>query len=89
MGRYLLDRYSLLHIMWGMIANLFGIPLLEWIILHIIFEITENHPIGMFVINNGFGSLWPGGKPEADTLINSVGDTLCAIIGWYVVKIVR
>ena len=25
---------------------------------------------------------WPGGKPKSDTVINSMGDTFGAIMGW-------
>jgi len=35
----------------------------------------------MYFINTYF-KMWPGGKPKADTLINSVGDTVGIIAGW-------
>jgi hypothetical protein len=36
----------------------------------------------MQFINNNI-TFWPGGKPAADSVINSIGDILSSIIGWY------
>ena len=45
--------------------------------------------MGMNIINK-YITFWPGGKPRADTIINSFGDTIGAVIGWisayYLVK---
>jgi len=84
MGYRLFDQYSLLHFAVGIVAYFWKIPIHLLIILHVIFEYTENTTSGMFVINQYFKSIWPGGKPRADTLINRVGDTLSTILGWII-----
>lgn len=83
MGRYFTDQFSLLHFSVGVVAYFFGIPLILFIILHTIFEITENTKTGIHIINKYF-TFWPGGKPEADTLLNSFGDTIYSILGFIV-----
>jgi hypothetical protein len=50
-------------------------------VIHTIFEILENTQTGIYIINN-YITFWPGGKPKADTLINNLGDTVFAILGW-------
>jgi hypothetical protein len=35
----------------------------------------------MRFINTTF-SMWPGGKPHADSIRNSIGDTVFAVVGW-------
>lgn len=81
MGNLLLDQYTYLHFAVGIIAYFWNIPLLIFFILHTIFELLENTQIGMNVINKYF-IFWPGGKPKSDTIINIIGDTLGAIMGW-------
>ena len=54
--------------------------------IHIIFEILENTNYGIFIINKYF-TFWPGGKPKADAIKNSIGDTIGSIIGWYLSKL--
>jgi len=77
------DQYTLLHIASGISAYFWNISLKNWIILHTIFEITENTNIGMKIINK-YIKIWPGGKEKRDSLENSlIGDTTGAIIGWY------
>jgi len=80
MGNYFMDQYSLLHFASGIVAYFWNINLLTWIILHVIFEILENTTVGIKMINKI--KLWPGGKPEPDSLINSLGDNVFAILGW-------
>lgn len=53
-----------------------------------IFEIVENTNQGMFVINKYLGNIWPGGKPYADSVLNSVGDTFYALLGWIIAYLV-
>jgi hypothetical protein len=81
MGQYLFDQYTYLHFSVGVISYFFGINLVSWIIIHILFEIIENTNIGMKIINNNF-TFWPGGKPKADSFINIIGDNIGAILGW-------
>lgn len=81
MGIYLFDQYSLLHFAVGVIAYFWNISFNLTIILHIIFEIIENTNDGMNIINK-YLTIWPGGKPFADSKINSIGDTILTAIGW-------
>ena len=83
MGEKLLDRFSLLHFASGIIAYFFGIGWAQWFILHSLFELLENTQIGIELIN-GLFPFWPGGKRQPDSFINSVGDTLAAMVGWWV-----
>lgn len=81
MGNKLLDQYTYLHFASGIISYFWGIHLIDWIILHTIFEIIENSNIGIMIINK-YIKIWPGGKQYSDKFINSFGDTIGAILGW-------
>lgn len=81
MGKYFLDKYSILHFIWGMIAYLLGIPFVLWILIHMCFEILENMSGGRYFITN-YLTFWPGGKKRADTILNSVGDNVSGMLGW-------
>lgn len=81
MGNRLFDQYTYLHFAFGIVVYFWNISLVFWLILHTIFEIVENTPYGMAFINK-YVTWWPGGKPRPDAIINSVGDTIGAIIGW-------
>jgi len=81
MGNYLLDQFTYLHFAVGIIAYFWNISLLKWFILHSIFEFLENTPYGIKFINK-YITFWPGCKPKSDSIINTFGDTLGAIIGW-------
>jgi len=82
MGLNIFDQFTYLHFSTGIVAYFFGLPLLYWIVLHTIFEITENTSFGINMINNYF-KFWPGGKPYSDSFVNCVGDTLGTVIGWF------
>lgn len=82
MGKFFMDKYSLLHFATGISMYFWNVPLMYWILIHIIFEIVENSTIGMNIINKHFHGIWPGGKPSSDTFINSVGDIFFAVLGW-------
>ena len=81
MGRLFLDQYSFLHFCVGGVLYFWGMTLLQWVGLHTLFEIVENTPWGMYVINN-YLRMWPGGKPKPDTPLNVVGDTVAAAAGF-------
>ena len=81
MGYQYFDQYTYLHFATGIVVYFWNISLLNWVILHTIFEIFENTQMGMNIINQ-YIVFWPGGKPESDTSINSVGDTFGAVLGW-------
>jgi hypothetical protein len=85
MGKYLFDQYSIFHFMTGFIAYQIKIDLLHIIIISIIFEYIENTESGKYVINKYF-TFWPGGKPESDTFVNQVGDTIIDVVGWLIAK---
>ena len=85
MGRLFFDQYSLLHFSTGCIAYFFGINLLNWIIIHTIFEIIENSPKGVYFIDN-YLTFWPGGKKAPDNLKNSLSDLVFAIIGYLIAR---
>lgn len=80
MGTRLFDQYTYLHFCTGAIAYFWGFSFLSWFLIHTAFEIFENTKIGMNIINNF--SFWPGGKPQPDSLCNSIGDTIGAMLGW-------
>lgn len=81
MGKYFADQFSLLHFAVGIVVYFWGVPLIAWIGLHILFELIENSEWGMNIINNWF-FIWPGGKPYPDSALNITGDTLFAALGW-------
>lgn len=83
MGQYIIDQFTLLHFAVGIIAYFWAVPLWLTVILHVAFELVENTPIGMRFINDWF-TLWPGGKPYADSVTNSLADTAATAIGWLV-----
>ncbi len=70
-----------LHFAVGVIAYFWGFSLKNNIIINIIFEIVENSEYGIQIINQNF-KIWPGGKPKADSFMNSVTDIIFACIGW-------
>lgn len=82
MGQNILDKYSILHFATGSLWKIVGLGPLSLLIFHIIFEIVENHDIGRDFINNQL-TFWPGGKPEADSITNSISDIVIAMIGYY------
>jgi hypothetical protein len=83
MGQFLFDQYSLLHFAVGIIAYFFGIDSSLFFFLHALFEWAENTENGMFVINR-YIKVWPGGKPRADSILNRLGDTIAAMLGWFI-----
>ncbi len=81
MGYQYFDKYTYLHFAVGIVVYFWKISLLDWVILHTIFEILENTQMGLNIINQ-YIVYWPGGKEKPDTIINSVGDTFGAVLGW-------
>ena len=88
MGEYFTDKYTLLHFAVGIVAYFWGITLEHFIILHSSFELFENSPIGIEIINTHFKDIWPGGKSGSDSIYNSIGDTVFASLGWYLASII-
>jgi len=85
MGLQFFDQFSVLHLAVGIVVYFWGMSLKTWFVLHTIFEILENTPQGMKFITDNF-KLWPGGKSHPDSLLNVVGDTVFAILGWIIAK---
>ncbi len=81
MGTQFADQYTLLHFAVGITAYFWNISLPLFLVIHTAFELIENTSQGMNIINRYF-TLWPGGKPNPDTLINQIGDTTGALLGW-------
>ena len=81
MGKQFIDNYTYLHFAVGIVAYFWNISLLNWFILHSIFEYLENTKIGMNFINKNI-TFWPGGKLYPVSIINNIGDTCGAMIGW-------
>jgi len=80
MGLYPIDQYTLLHFAVGIVIYFFGMSLRTWVILHTVFEILENTHPGILTLRRLY--FWPGGKSEADTIINSAVDTIASMLGW-------
>ena len=87
MGTYFMDQYSLLHFAVGIVMYFWGLSLRHAFVLHTIFELSENTELGMRFINSNF-SMWPGGKPKADSNLNILGDTVFALIGFWLARYV-
>ncbi len=82
MGTKLTDAYSLLHFAVGVIARHWAVSFWAFFVLHTVFELAENTGAGMQFINT-YISIWPGGKPHADSILNMIGDTLYGVLGWF------
>ena len=83
MGDKIIDKWTLVHFIVGMIANILKLPISLFIILHIIFEIWENTKDRMCVINNTLYRVFPlGFKTEPDSIINRISDILAGTAGW-------
>ena len=83
MGFKAFDQYSLLHFSMGVVAYFWSISLFVLIVIHIVFEYVENTQWGMNIINTYF-TMWPGGKPYPDNLLNQASDVVFSVIGWLV-----
>jgi len=84
MGQYFLDQYSLLHFAVGIIFYFFGFSFINTLLIHTLFEVSENTQQGIDIINTYFKNIWPGGKEYSDSLINSIGDTFFTMLGWII-----
>jgi hypothetical protein len=80
MGIHFTDKYSLLHFSSGIICYYWSISLIGWFIIHMLYEIIENQPYIVKIIDTI--PIWPGGKKFSDKPINMVGDQFYAVLGW-------
>ena len=76
------DQYSLLHFATGIIAYFWGVGAISWAIIHSIFEFLENTKYSIQFVNK-YIPIWPGGKQQTDSVQNMIGDTISAIVGWF------
>jgi len=81
MGKQLFDKYTYLHFAVGIVTYFWNISFTWMIIIHTLFEILENTPTGIYMIDK-YITFWPGGKLYADSFINNIGDTIGAAVGW-------
>lgn len=88
MGQLWIDEYSFLHLATGVIFRYFEIRLGVSVGLHVVFEIVENSPTGVRFINEYLKGWWPGGKPKADSVLNSVSDTVFFALGWVLADLI-
>jgi hypothetical protein len=86
MGKSFSDQYSLLHFAVGIIAYFWNLSFVIWFILHMIYELIENTKPAMYIINQF--TFWPGGKEEADSILNSFGDQYYAMLGWIIAYVI-
>lgn len=86
MGYYFIDQFSLLHFSVGVIMYFWNFSFLFSLLIHIVFEIIENTPLGIALIQKYFIRTgyfdWPGGKSNPDSFTNIVGDNFFFILGW-------
>ena len=68
------DPYSLVHAAVGAIFGLLGLRLAWVLAIAIGWELAEH------VLKNLVPAVFP--HPTQDTLANSIGDVLCALLGW-------
>ena len=87
MGRAFIDKFSLLHFATGIVAQFWGSALWQFVLGHVAFELLENTPTGMAVIN--MLPFWPGGKDKADTWLNIAGDNFFAVLGFLLASFVN
>ena len=77
------DQFTYLHFASGIISYFWGISFVLWLIVHSIYEYLETTQFGIYIINNYFGKIWPGGgKHKNEGFNNAIGDTIGAIFGW-------
>ena len=74
----IVDAYSIVHAGSGVIARVLKLSISQTIVLHTIFEVLENQYLKFQPWSMKY---FP--DPVPDTLLNSIGDTVSAILGWY------
>ena len=81
MGQQAIDEFSYLHLATGIIFRFFELGIFSSLVIHTAFEILENTMKGVRFINT-YLTMWPGGKTEPDSVMNSVFDTVFFAAGW-------
>ena len=77
MGEAFLNRWSLAHAGWGFIfGSTARLTPLQWLAVHTAYEVWEN---------SGYGSVVKSIlKHEKDTWANFLGDTVAAMVGYWI-----
>ena len=88
MGDIIVDKYSFLHFIIGILFYAINIDFSSTFLLHTLFELFENSAKGITFIDTYF-PFWPGGKRKADTMINTISDTILNMFGWGFGKILK
>jgi len=81
MGLYFFDQYSLLHFCVGVVVYFLGIDFWTWFFIHLLFEIIENTPNGIYFIQT-YLHWWPGKKLFPDSNLNKISDQFFGVSGW-------
>ncbi len=76
-----LDRYSLFHGLVGVAAGLVGLGFWQTFAVAVGWEIVEH------ILKNLVPSVFA--YPTQDTLVNSIGDVLSAMVGWSMAAVAR
>jgi hypothetical protein len=83
MGKFCVDKYSLLHFAVGIIFRFLNFNFMSAFFIHLCFEIFENSRFGVnFIDTSPLLQWWPGGKKEPDSIVNSIFDQVFFMIGW-------
>ncbi len=75
------DHYSCLHLASGITAYFWGLGLVNWLAMHIIFTVFENSSFGLAFTEKYLSHFKPY-KDGPDDVKNLIGDTISALIGW-------
>ena len=86
MGDTLVDKYSFLHFIIGILFYVINIDFSSTFLLHTLFELFENSAKGIIFIDT-YLPFWPGEKRKADSMINTISDTIINMFGWGAAKI--
>jgi hypothetical protein len=73
-----IDRFTLIHVLAGGLARMFGVPLSVAVVFAAWFEVAEN------VFQGGFPSIFPN-TADNDSIANSVCDVVSSAAAWTVV----
>jgi hypothetical protein len=86
-SKHLFDMYSLYHLLFGVTTGIFLNNIYDVILLALFFEVWENSSFGGTQLWVKIGIAKKAEK-AGDGFINIIGDIICAIIGFYISKLV-
>ena len=88
MGDTVVDKYSFLHFIVGILFYTINIDFSSTFLLHTLLELFENSAKGIIFIDT-YLPFWPGGKRKADSIINTISDTIFTMLGWGATKMLK